>query len=365
MSTCLKFGSAIAVAACACWCATSVGAADLGQGAPLVEPSPPPSGWELSFTGYGWLTGVNGTATARGHSVDFDKSFIDLVETSDSIMALMGFVEARKGQFAVFTDVVWQDLSFDAHQTADIGKRAAGRPFEKFPNVNVAVRANLGLDARASMGYQATIIQSGAGYEVAKWSGNGMTTAFDVLAGARYWNEETNLSLNVSGDLTADITGRAKVDAADIVRLVLERRGLDFSSRKGKIIQRLIDRRFGNQSQLIERTFQIEVSRALAASGTGDLEWVDPFIGGRIRHDFGSNKNLMIEGDVGGFGAGSEFSWQVVGTYGFDVNLFGATMHSIVGYRALAVDYSENGRYGKNGIDYLQHGPVIGVKFNW
>jgi hypothetical protein len=40
-------------------------------------------------------------------------------------------------------------------------------------------------------------------------------------------------------------------------------------------------------------------------------------------------------------------------------------MHSVVGYRALAVDYSENGRYGNNGIDYLQHGPVIGVKFNW
>ena len=45
---------------------------------------------------------------------------------------------------------------------------------------------------------------SGAGYEIAKWSGNGSTTAFDVLAGARYWNEETNLSLSVSGDLIAD-----------------------------------------------------------------------------------------------------------------------------------------------------------------
>ena len=27
----------------------------------------------------------------------------------------------------------------------------------------------------------------------------------------------------------------------------------------------------------------------------------------------------MLEGDVGGFGVGSDFSWQVVGTYGFDV----------------------------------------------
>ena len=360
-----KLWLAFVVAASVFGPAGSASSADLGRGVPLAEPAPPPSEWQFSLTPYGWLTGVNGSATARGHSVDFDASFIDLVEESDSILALMGFVEARKGRLALFTDAVWQDLNFDAHHTVDIGKRASGNPFEKFPNLNVSVKANLNLNAQAQMHYQATIIQSGAGYEVAKWSGNGSTTAVDVLAGARYWNEQTNLSLNVSGNLTADITGRARVSTADIVRLVLERRGLDFSSRKGKFVQRLIERRFGNQTQLIERTVQIEVSRALATSGTGDLEWVDPFVGARIRHEFGHNKDVMIEGDVGGFGAGSEFSWQLVGTYGFDVNVFGSTMHSVVGYRALAVDYSENGRYGRNGIDYLQHGPVIGAKFNW
>lgn len=343
----------------------SASGADLGQVAPFIEPAPPPSGWELSFTGYGWLTGVNGNATARGHSVDFDASFIDLVEKSDSILALMGFVEARKGRFAVFTDAVWQDLSFDAHHTIDVGKRAAGRPIEKFPNVNVAVQANLDINARASMDYQATIIQSGAGYEVAKWSGNGSTTAFDVLAGARYWNEETNLSLNVSGDLTAQINGQAAINTSDIVRLVLERRGLSANSLRGKVVQRVIDRRLGAQSEVVRRTIQVQLSRSFAGAGTGDLEWVDPFVGGRIRHDFGQNKNVMLEGDVGGFGAGSEFSWQVVGTYGFDVNVLGSTMHSVVGYRALAVDYSETGAHGKNGIDYLQHGPVLGAKFNW
>jgi hypothetical protein len=360
-----NFWHAVAVAACLVGHAENAASADLGQGAPLVEPSAPPSGWEFSFTGYGWLTGVNGSATARGNSVDFDESFIDLVEKSDSIMALMGFVEARNGRVALFTDVVWQDLSFNAHPTIDVSKRAAGRPFEKFPNVNVAVQANLDVNARASMDYQATIIQSGAGYEVAKWSGNGSTTAFDVLAGARYWNEETNLSLNVSGNLTADITGRAAINTSDIVRLVLERRGLSADSLRGKVVQRVIERRLGAQSQVVSRTIQVQLSRSFAGAATGDLEWVDPFVGGRIRHDFGQNKNVMLEGDVGGFGAGSEFSWQVVGTYGFDVNVLGSTMHSVIGYRALAVDYSETGAHGKNGIDYLQHGPVLGAKFNW
>ena len=69
--------------------------------------------------------------------------------------------------------------------------------------------------------------------------------------------------------------------------------------------------------------------------------------------------------DIGGFGAGSEFSWQAVATYGFDVNCFGSPLHTVIGYRALAVDFSEDGRFGKNALDVVQHGPVTGVTFNW
>jgi hypothetical protein len=39
-------------------------------------------------------------------------------------------------------------------------------------------------------------------------------------------------------------------------------------------------------------------------------------------------------------------SWQVVGSYGFDVSCLGKPPHTVIGYRALAVDYSENSRFG-------------------
>ncbi|HZJ12278.1 MAG TPA: hypothetical protein VFD26_06460 [Methyloceanibacter sp.] len=55
----------------------------------------------------------------------------------------------------------------------------------------------------------------------------------------------------------------------------------------------------------------------------------------------------------------------MVGTYGFDINCLGKPLHTVVGYRALAVDYSEKGRHGKNGLDIVQHGPVMGVTLNW
>ena len=37
-----------------------------------TEPSPPADRWQFSFTPYGWMTNVNGDATARGHTVDID-----------------------------------------------------------------------------------------------------------------------------------------------------------------------------------------------------------------------------------------------------------------------------------------------------
>ena len=36
-----------------------------------------------------------------------------------------------------------------------------------------------------------------------------------------------------------------------------------------------------------------------------------------------------------------------------------------IGYRALSVDFSENGKFGKNGIDTVLHGPIMGVTFRW
>jgi hypothetical protein len=331
-----------------------------------TEPQPAPNGWQFSFTPYAWATAINGDATVRGHTADINESFIDIVEKSDSLLAWMSYFEARKGPLAIFTDVVWADLGFPAHKTFDFNRSTTNRPFAKFPNVVVSVDANLDAKANAQADYESTIIQSGAGFEVAKWSGPASHTALDVLGGARYWNQELDLTFSASGTLTVDVTAEATIDPRDILRRVLKNRGFELNRRGAKLLERVIDRRFGpGGEQTIARTVQIEVSRALAIARSGDLEWVDPFIGGRIRHQFGDDKEINLEADVGGFGVGSDFSWQVVATYGFDVKCLGTPLHTVIGYRALAVDYSENGRFGKNGLDFVEHGPVMGVKIRW
>src|SRR5262245_66260881 len=96
----LRISRSLLPASCAlcAWLGTIVPAAstDLGPQPRLAEPMPAPSQWQFSFTPYGWAMSINGDVTARGHKVDVNESFIEIVEKSDSLLAWMSFFEARK-----------------------------------------------------------------------------------------------------------------------------------------------------------------------------------------------------------------------------------------------------------------------------
>jgi hypothetical protein len=218
----------------------------------------------------------------------------------------------------LFTDVVWADLTFDGERRFDINRTVSGNPFARLPDFNVTIKGDLDIKANAQVDYQSTIVQSGAAYEIAKWHQSRVVTAWTFWVVLLEQNSISPREFSATADVQAFSLGR--------------------------------------------RAAQSRPQRCLRS---GDLEWVDPFVGGRIRHQITADKELMLEGDVGGFGAGSDFSWQVVGTYGFDVHCIETPVHIVIGYRALAVDFSENGRFGRNNLDFVEHGPVMGVKFRW
>jgi hypothetical protein len=80
-----------------------------------------PSGWQFRVTPYAWAPSVNGDVTVRGQTADIDMSFWDLFDSGssgaqlDSLAALMGYVEARKGPWGIYGDVVWG--KFDSADT--------------------------------------------------------------------------------------------------------------------------------------------------------------------------------------------------------------------------------------------------------
>ena len=89
--------------------------------------------------------------------------------------------------------------------------------------------------------------------------------------------------------------------------------------------------------------------------------WVDPIVGTRVGMDLTENWSLFAEGDVGGFGVGSDFSWQTMGYLGYRGSAFGVPTTYVVGYRALSQDYDKDDFKW----DVTQHGPMLGAAFHF
>jgi len=170
---------------------------------------------------------------------------------------------------------------------------------------------NASLAASADVKVEMIVAELAATYEIMRWGSPASNTALDIVGGGRLWWQKAELDLTLTGALT--LPG-----------------------------------------------FTVEGSRAISAEG--DVTWVDPLIGMRLRHQFVPGHELVLSGDVGGFGLGSDFSWQAIGAYNLEVaRTTSATWSGLIGYRALYVDFSKGSGTTRYGYDMLQHGPLVGL----
>jgi hypothetical protein len=77
---------------------------------------------------------------------------------------------------------------------------------------------------------------------------------------------------------------------------------------------------------------------ALHASDSRD--WVDPVLGARFRLNLNKGLFVMLKGDGGGFGAGSQETWQIYTGVGKE---FKQKFSTFLGYRRLSVNYRDVG----------------------
>lgn len=93
-------------------------------------------------------------------------------------------------------------------------------------------------------------------------------------------------------------------------------------------------------------------------SPEGGADWVDPVVGAIYAMPLGDRWSTSLRGDVGGFGVGSDFSWQAIATLRWQAT---PTIGVLAAYRYLSMDY-ESGRnadYFKYDVD--SQGPALGV----
>jgi hypothetical protein len=91
---------------------------------------------------------------------------------------------------------------------------------------------------------------------------------------------------------------------------------------------------------------------------TRHLSWVDPIIGMKGRISFSHWFFINAYGDVGGFDAGSEFTWQALLGSGFQVSRWCAI---IAGYRALGYNFWQN----DTNLNLISHGPYAGIEITF
>lgn len=285
-----SFASAIAALLAPVLLVPPAEAADLGGAPPILEeqstPAGVPHGWALSFTTYSWLPWLSGDLAVANRTLDVELNPSDVISALDwsSLPVWMSYTELRKGPLMFFNDIVYSSLEGAG------GFQGTGP---------LAVGANVDVD------YMQLTVEVGAGYQL--WSqgspGSAGYMALDVLAGARYWRQETDVSVQVAGPLGG-----------------------------------------------------FDVSRS------GTIDWTDPFVGARVRHTLAPGQELTVRGDFGGFGAGSDFSWQAIATYDWRLCATGGyTLDAYIGYRALSVDYSQGNGLSTYEYDVLQHGPIVGL----
>jgi hypothetical protein len=166
-------------------------AADLAP-PPVPAPAIPATipGWQFRVTPYAWLTSLNGSQTVAGRTFDVNASFPKIIQNTigdgGSLVALMADMEARNGPFALFGDLIWENITI---------AKGGAKSRSLAPGISGTLAADLDVQ------FQMAIVEAGGAYEVAQWG----PVAFDVLAGGRYWYQKADVDLALSG--TVDVGG--------------------------------------------------------------------------------------------------------------------------------------------------------------
>lgn len=166
---------------------------------------------------------------------------------------------------------------------------------------------------KAHLDTSLTIATAAIAYDAIQQGG----TNLGFFAGARYWYTDAEFDLKITKDI-------------NLTNLGLKKRG------------------------------QFAVARN---AGT---DWVDPIVGMRVTQQLTPRDEIMLMADIGGFGVGSQFSWEVFGGYSHSWSLGRACELALaLGYRILSVNYEQGSGASQQGLDLTLHGPLAGLSLRF
>lgn len=357
---------------------------------PTITESEP---WQFTIAAPGWLASTNGTIGVRGVNADIDVPVDEVLQHLDMVFSARA--EARKGPFGIFGEFMYIGLSDNAqvkglinnvHEQADLyyvdgafSWRLVNQPRWSIDFAAGTHYANL---------YEKLTLNPDLP-AIDKVSEQFVTNISDDLRD-RLNNDISNrdflasLTSTIEADIVSrldrhnalkrhqnkpnipigPLAGHIRQDIAQIVEDLIRtketalRARIDALHLSGAARQAAVNRIVTAATERITRDVAATLGSKLSETLARDDYWFDPYVGLRGRYNFNKTFYTAVRGEVGGFGVGADLMWQVETCVGINLT---HCIFTEIGYRALGVDYENNGLR----LDVVYHGPQIttGITF--
>jgi hypothetical protein len=110
----------------------------------------------------------------------------------------------------------------------------------------------------------------------------------------------------------------------------------------------------------------IDVTTERGRSGAGrstTVDFVDPFVGGRWAVQLTDAVSLLFRADIGGFGAGSQLAWSLLGGFRYETpwSVGPARVNAFAAYKVYDFDYDSGSGSAEPSIAEEYRGPALGL----
>jgi hypothetical protein len=154
--------------------------------------------------------------------------------------------------------------------------------------------------------------------------------------------------------LEQDVTTRGVVFSRGEARVTTTGAGLVGLYRVLDLPSGSLDLGGGIRPWWVSTQVSLEAGLAQARSSKRSAEWMDPVVSARGHLRLAERFVLTVYADIGGFGAGSELTWQVLGTLDWRATDW-LRLHA--GWRHLAFDFDRR----RLSLDVSLSGPILGA----
>src|SRR5437773_4726989 len=353
----------------------------------IIESEP----WQFTIAAPGWIAGLDGTIGVRGVNADIDVGFDQILQHLDMIFAMRA--EAQKGPFGIYGEVIYIGLSDNAqinglinniHEQVDetlvdgaLSWRLINQPRGSLDlaagthYTNIYERLELHSDPvaiqQASQRFvnniaddlRSRLDQDISNSEFLEALKSSIRSVIASRIGDRLDRHENRPDIPIG-----PLGGRIREEIAQRVEHFIELKKAELRARIDALVERGLDRRAAvdrvvNEAKArIANQLAVRLNKRLSQTIARDDYFFDPYVGLRGRYNFNKTFYTAVRGEIGGFGVGADLMWQVEAAVGINLT---RSIFTEVGYRALGVDYENDGLL----FDAIMHGPQIttGITF--